>query len=91
MQSGADEHGTRDDEDANDVLPADLDDRAALAAVLSRESWPADAETIQRRVHDSIGPDRLHNVVARLRKGQTYRNVAEVWAEVSREPPQPLF
>jgi hypothetical protein len=73
------------------MTPQDLDDRAALAALLGKEIWPAEAETVQQRVRDSLGPDKLRDLVARLRKGKIYASLAEVWTEVTNEPAERRF
>jgi hypothetical protein len=73
------------------MTPKDLDDRAALAALLGQEIWPADAETVQRRVAESLGADRLRDMVARLQKGRVYQGASEVWAALTHEPPEKRF
>jgi hypothetical protein len=73
------------------MTPQDLDDRAALGALLGKEIWPAEAETVQRRVRESLGPDKLRDMVARLRKGKVYASLAEVWTEITNEPAERRF
>ena len=92
---GNDKHGAwLDDElskEAVEAPPRDLDDRAALAAVLGKEIWPAFAETVQRRVAESLGPDRLRDLVARLKKNKAYASLGEVWSDITDEPAQRRF
>ena len=92
---GNDKHGAwLDDELSEEPVeaePRDLDDRAALAAVLGKEIWPAFAETVQRRVAESLGPDRLRDLVARLKRNKAYASLGEVWADITDEPVERRF
>jgi hypothetical protein len=69
----------------------DLDDRAALAALLGKEFWPALGESVQRRVSESLGPDKLRDLVARLQKHKAYASLGEAWAEIAGEPLERRF
>jgi hypothetical protein len=69
----------------------DLDDRAALAALLGKEFWPALGETVQRRVSESLGPDKLRDLVARLAKHKAYASLGEAWADITNEPLERRF
>jgi hypothetical protein len=73
------------------MTPQDLDDRAALGALLGKDAWPALGETVQRRVSDSLGPDKLRDLVARLHKNKAYASLAEAWAEITGEPLERRF
>jgi hypothetical protein len=73
------------------MTPQDLDDRAALAALLGKEIWPAEGAVVQQRVAEGMAPDRLRDLVAGLRPDQVYENVAHVWTEVTGEPAEQRF
>jgi hypothetical protein len=69
----------------------DLDRRAELAAALGKALWPADAETLQKRLEESHAPDHLRELVARLPGQRTYQGASEVWAVATGEPPERRF
>ena len=92
---GNDKHGAWLDDELSkepvDELHHDLDDRAALAAVLGKDIWPAFAETVQRRVQESLGADKLRDLVARLQRNKAYASLGEVWADITEEPAERRF
>jgi hypothetical protein len=67
------------------MTPADLDARAELASLLGKEIWPADTATVQRRVRDRSGPDRIIDLVDRLPEDRVYQGASEVWAVLTGE------
>jgi hypothetical protein len=56
----------------------DLDRRAALAAALGKEVWPADRDALLARAEESNAPDGVVADLRRLPAGERFTNVQDV-------------
>jgi hypothetical protein len=57
--------------------PGDIQRRAALAAALGKEVWPADRDTLVAKAEGSNAPDGVLAQLRRLPGGQQFGNVQE--------------
>jgi hypothetical protein len=61
------------------VSEADVEHRAALAAALGKEVWPADRDALLAKAQeDATTPDRVLSDLRRLPEGQQFENVQDV-------------
>jgi Protein of unknown function (DUF2795) len=70
---------------------ADIEGRSQLAAAIGKEVWPATAETLLSRAQESAAPDQVLDVLSRLPRDRTYRNVQEVWSALGGGTEQQRF
>jgi hypothetical protein len=57
---------------------ADIERRAAIAAALGKEVWPADRDTLMSKAQESNAPDGVLSQLRRLPAGTEFTNVQEV-------------
>jgi hypothetical protein len=58
--------------------PGDVERRAALAAALGKEVWPADRDKLVAKGEESNAPDGVLAQLRRLPDGQQFTNVQDV-------------
>ena len=58
--------------------PGDIDRRAALAAHLGKEVWPADRDTLVAKAEEANAPDGVLADLRRLPAGERFGNVQDV-------------
>lgn len=58
--------------------PGDVEHRAAIAAALGKEVWPADRDALLSRAQEAGAPDRVLADLRRLPAGQQFDNVQDV-------------
>jgi hypothetical protein len=58
--------------------PTDIERRAALAATLGKEVWPADRDTLVAKAEEANAPDGVLAQLRRLPAGQEFTNVQDV-------------
>ena len=58
--------------------PADIERRAALAAVLGKAVWPADRDALLAKAEEADAPDTVLAQLRRLPDGRQFENVQDV-------------